>query len=188
MDDEPVLVGGSQIARMLYDFVNDEVLPGTNTTDEWFWAGAETISEAFLAKNRLLLQKRDDLQAKVDEWHRSHPHGYKEIANYKAFLLDIGYWLPDKEHEKISISTTNVDDEIARKAGPQLVVPLMNARFAQNAANGRWGSLYDALYGTNANELLNTIRNEESSRRLHATISQSSYSLEQYGLFHSNVL
>ena len=148
MDNERVLIGGLQVARVLYHFVNDEVLPDTKIDATWFWSGAETILEAFSAKNRLLLQKRDDLQAQIDEWHRSHPHGHKEMPIYKAFLLDIGYLLPNNERETIQISATNVDDDIARKAGPQLVVPLMNARFALNAANARWGSLYDALYGT----------------------------------------
>ena len=150
MENERIHIGGFQIARILYDFVNGEVLPGTNIDVDSFWLGAVTIIEEFSARNRRLLQKRDDLQAKIDAWHRAHPHGYKDIATYKAFLLDIGYLSFEKDNDKFHISTTNVDEEIARKAGPQLVVPLMNARFALNAANARWGSLYDALYGTDA--------------------------------------
>lgn len=150
MENERVRIGDLQIARVLYDFVNSEVLPGTNVDADSFWLGAVTIIEEFSAKNRRLLQRRDDLQAQIDEWHRAHPHGYEDIATYKAFLLDIGYLSSESENEKFQISTTNVDEEIARKAGPQLVVPLMNARFALNAANARWGSLYDALYGTDA--------------------------------------
>jgi len=145
---ERVQVGGLQVAKVLYDFVNDEAIPGTGVDALAFWAGASAIIHELGPKNRALLAKRDDLQARIDNWHQSHAAKPHDAAAYKAFLQEIGYLLP--EVEDFHATTENVDDEIARMAGPQLVVPIMNARFALNAANARWGSLYDALYGTDA--------------------------------------
>jgi len=145
---ERVQVGGLQVAKVLYDFVNDEAIPGTGVDALAFWAGASAIIHELGPKNRALLAKRDDLQARIDNWHQSHAAKPHDAAAYKAFLQEIGYLLP--EAEDFHATTENVDDEIARMAGPQLVVPIMNARFALNAANARWGSLYDALYGTDA--------------------------------------
>ena len=145
---ERVQVGGLQVAKVLYDFVNDEAIPGTGVDALAFWAGASAIIHELGPKNRALLAKRDDLQARIDNWHQSHAAKPHDAAAYKAFLQEIGYLLP--EVEDFHATTENVDDEIARMAGPQLVVPVMNARFALNAANARWGSLYDALYGTDA--------------------------------------
>ena len=150
MANERVTAVGLSISRVLFDFVNQEVIPGINMTPYGFWGGVEKILTEFSSANSALLQKRDDLQAKIDQWHRAHKGKHHDIAAYKSFLYDIGYLTPPSSADNFLITTTNVDDEIAIRAGPQLVVPLMNARFTLNAANARWGSLYDALYGTDA--------------------------------------
>lgn len=145
---ERVQVGGLQVAKVLFDFVNNEAIPGTGIDAGKFWAGVETVINDLAPKNKALLAKRDDIQAKVDGWHQARAGKPHDAAAYKAFLQEIGYLLP--EPADFQASPQNVDEEIARMAGPQLVVPVMNARFALNAANARWGSLYDALYGTDA--------------------------------------
>ena len=145
---EHVQVGGLQVAKVLFDFVNNEAIPGTGITADQFWAGADKVIHDLAPKNKALLAKRDDFQARIDTWHQTHAGQAHDPVAYKAFLQDIGYLLP--EAADFEASTQNVDDEIARMAGPQLVVPVMNARFALNASNARWGSLYDALYGTDA--------------------------------------
>jgi malate synthase len=139
---------GLQVDALLARFVDDEVLPGTGIEAGAFWSGLAGLLADFAPKNRTLLAKRDALQAKIDAWHiarRGQPHDH---AAYKAFLAEIGYLLP--EGPAFSIETTNVDPEVAKVPGPQLVVPVTNARYALNAANARWGSLYDCLYGTDA--------------------------------------
>ncbi|SDG54216.1 malate synthase [Pseudomonas benzenivorans] len=143
---ERVQVGGLQVAKALYDFVNNEAIPGTGIAADTFWGGAEAVINELAPKNRALLAKRDQIQAQIDAWHQARAGQAHDAAAYKAFLEEIGYLLP--QPEDFQASTANVDDEIARLAGPQLVVPVMNARFALNASNARWGSLYDALYGT----------------------------------------
>jgi len=145
---EHVQVGGLQVAKVLFDFVNNEAIPGTGLDAAGFWQGAEQLIHELAPKNKALLAKRDDLQAKIDAWHQSHAGQAHDAPAYKAFLEEIGYLLP--EVADFQATTQNVDEEIARMAGPQLVVPVMNARFALNASNARWGSLYDALYGTDA--------------------------------------
>ncbi len=140
--------GGLQVAQALYDFVNNEALPGTGVTSEQFWSGFDAIVHDLAPKNRQLLTKRDAIQEQIDAWHRERQGQAFDLEAYKAFLTEIDYLLP--EGEDFEASTANVDPEMATMAGPQLVVPVMNARFALNAANARWGSLYDALYGTDA--------------------------------------
>ncbi|MEH6650149.1 MAG: malate synthase G [Motiliproteus sp.] len=137
-------IGGLQIATVLYDLIAEKVAPGTGIDPAAFWSAFEQIIDDLAPKNRQLLAKRDQLQTQIDQWHRDNGAG--DFAAYKAFLQEIGYLVP--EQEEFQITTENVEPEIAAQAGPQLVVPIMNARFALNAANARWGSLYDALYGT----------------------------------------
>lgn len=134
--------GKLAIAKELYDFIENEALPGSGLDSETYWKNFEQVVVDLSPKNKALLAKRDDIQAKIDEWHRNNIF---ELQAYKAFLTEIGYLLP--EVEDFQISTENVDEEIAVLAGPQLVVPVRNARYCLNAANARWGSLYDALYG-----------------------------------------
>ncbi|MFI9402986.1 malate synthase G [Nocardia sp. NPDC052316] len=145
---ERIQVGGLQVASVLHEFIENQALPGTGVDSAAFWAGAEQVINDLAPRNRALLAERDEIQGKVDAWHAEHPGANYDKAAYKSFLSEIGYLRP--EPADFQIATQNVDTEIAATAGPQLVVPVMNARFAINAANARWGSLYDALYGTDA--------------------------------------
>jgi malate synthase len=138
--------GGLHVATVLNDFLTQRICPGTGLDSEALWAAFEQIVADLGPKVRVLLAKRDDFQVKIDEWHRSRVGQPHDAAAYKKFLADIGYLLP--EGPDFSATTADVDAEIATIAGPQLVVPVTNARYALNAANARWGSLYDALYGT----------------------------------------
>ena len=138
--------GGLQVAKAIDDLVVQRMLPGIGIDADAFWAGFEGIVEELAPKNRALLAKREALQRQIDDWHRQRRGQRHDAAAYKAFLTDIGYLAP--EGGSFEIATANVDPEIANIAGPQLVVPVMNARYALNAANARWGSLYDAFYGT----------------------------------------
>lgn len=136
------------IDKQLFDFIEKEVLPRVDVDSDSYWSGFEKVVKEFTPRNKALLAKRDELQQKIDQWHLDNPvkDGEIDYAKYKQFLTDIGYLLP--EGDDFSVSTENVDAEIASIPGPQLVVPVRNARYALNAANARWGSLYDALYGT----------------------------------------
>jgi malate synthase len=143
---ERVATGNLRVARVLYDFINNEALPGTGIDADSFWAGVDKVVTDLGPRNQELLARRDELQAQIDKWHRQRVIEPIDPEAYKQFLTDIGYLLP--EPPDFTITTANVDTEISQTAGPQLVVPILNARFALNAANARWGSLYDALYGT----------------------------------------
>lgn len=139
-------VGNLKVAPVLYQFINEEALPGSGLSTENFWSDFEALVTELTPVNKRLLEKRDQLQAQINAWHQENPDG--DFSEYKSFLTRIGY-LEDKT-EDFLIGTEGVDSEIAYQAGPQLVVPVNNARYAINAANARWGSLYDALYGTDA--------------------------------------
>ncbi|MDX3901528.1 MAG: malate synthase G [Sphingobium sp.] len=147
-DTQRVERAGLQVAAELAAFLEDQALPGTGVTTEAFWQGTADIFARFAPENAALLAVRDSLQAQIDAWHRDRAGQTIDMAAYGAFLRDIGYLVP--EPAPFAIGSRNVDDEVARLAGPQLVVPILNARFLLNAANARWGSLYDALYGTDA--------------------------------------
>ena len=146
MADKYITKGSLSVPTDLELFLKSEVLPGLDLSEEHFWISLEQIIAEFHPRNKELLEIRESMQEQIDAWHIAHPGLEKNLDVYKDFLKDIGYLL--EESEDFSISTQNVDPEISSIAGPQLVVPISNARFALNAANARWGSLYDALYGT----------------------------------------
>lgn len=135
-----------QVATVLQQFIDQEVLPGTGLDSSAFWKGFDTIAHDLAPKNAALLAERDRLQLELDKWHSAHPGPVTDIPAYRTFLTSIGYLVP--QPKDVTATTTNVDAELALQAGPQLVVPVLNGRYALNAANARWGSLYDALYGT----------------------------------------
>jgi len=137
-----------QVATELHRFINEQVLPGTGVAPEAFWKGFDAIVNDLAPRNAALLAERDRLQTELDTWHKAHPGPITDMAGYQQFLTQIGYLVEQPKDAKAT--TTNVDAELAIQAGPQLVVPILNARYALNAANARWGSLYDALYGTDA--------------------------------------
>jgi malate synthase len=146
MMTDRVSVGNLRVAKVLHDFINTEALPGTDIDPDSFWAGVDKVVTDLQPQNQDLLARRDQLQAQIDKWHRQHVIEPLDPEAYRQFLIEIGYLQP--EPADFTITTAGVDDEITTTAGPQLVVPVLNARFALNAANARWGSLYDALYGT----------------------------------------
>ena len=141
-----VQVGTLKVNQQLFDFINEQALPNTEVPRETYWEQFELVVNELAPKNKQLLKHRDALQQQIDSWHKEHPQF--EFESYKTFLTELGYIEP--KPEPFTVTTENIDDEIALQAGPQLVVPASNARYAINAANARWGSLYDALYGTNA--------------------------------------
>ena len=146
MSDKYIAKGSLSVSIKLDEFLTSEVLPDLNITSDHFWQSLEVIVQEFGPRNRELLGLRETIQQKIDDWHLSNKGQTHDFESYKSFLKEIGYLTEDKG--EFTIETQNVDPEIATIAGPQLVVPVMNARFALNAANARWGSLYDALYGT----------------------------------------
>ena len=141
-------VHGLQVATELYDFIQTQVLPGTGVSSDGFWQGFDAIVADLAPKNAALLAERDRLQTELDTWHKANPGPISNMVAYRQFLETIGYLVP--QPASVQATTANVDAELAVQAGPQLVVPILNARYALNAANARWGSLYDALYGTDA--------------------------------------
>ncbi|MDT2019102.1 MAG: malate synthase G, partial [Planktomarina sp.] len=141
-------VAGMSVAEELFDFIESRVLPGLSVTSDQFWTGLSKLTHELGPKNRALLAERETMQAKIDQWHINNRGEKHDPVKYRAFLTEIDYIVA--EPDEFEISTKNVDPEIASIPGPQLVVPIMNARYALNAANARWGSLYDAMYGTNA--------------------------------------
>ncbi|MBV7462590.1 MULTISPECIES: malate synthase G [unclassified Acidovorax] len=141
-------IHGLQVATSLYRFVEDKVLPGTGVDAAAFWKGFDAIVSDLAPRNIALLAERDRLQTELDTWHKANPGPIQNMVAYRSFLEKIGYLVP--QPVDVRATTANVDDELATQAGPQLVVPILNARYALNAANARWGSLYDALYGTDA--------------------------------------
>ncbi len=165
--DDRVQIGGLSVAGSLHRFLAEEALPASGVDPDAFWSGAEALIAELAPRTRELLARREELQTRIDAYHREHP-GVPDAEAYTAFLTDIGYLL--QEPEDFEVSTSGVDDEVARIAGPQLVVPLLNARFATNAVNARWGSLYDALYGSDVisregdlapGDSYNTVRGEQ---------------------------
>jgi len=143
-----VRIESVSVVKALHEFIEREAASGTSISAEAFWSGFAELLRECGARNRQLLQVRDELQSRIDQYHRECSGEPLDLSDYERFLRDIGYVLP--EGDDFAIRTANVDNEIAIIAGPQLVVPLSNARYALNAANARWGSLYDALYGTDA--------------------------------------
>src|SRR5690349_9784202 len=137
---------GLEVATELFRFIEEKVLPGTGVDSTRFWKGFDAIVKDLAPRNIALLAERDRLQKELDLWHKSNPGPIRDMAAYRGFLEQIGYLVPRPKDAKAT--TANVDAELALQAGPQLVVPILNARYALNAANARWGSLYDALYGT----------------------------------------
>lgn len=143
-----ISVGDLQVADSLLDLVKNDIAPGTGVDPDQFWASLASIIQDLGPANQAMMDKRDELQVALDNWHRSKQGQTIDAGEYEAFLREIGYLV--EEGEEFSVSVDRVDPEIATMAGPQLVVPVNNARYALNAANARWGSLYDALYGTDA--------------------------------------
>ncbi|NNL18379.1 MAG: malate synthase G, partial [Boseongicola sp.] len=141
---------GLQVDRLLADFIETEALPGSDVTADDFWSGLSTLAHDFGPRNRALLETRETIQTQIDDWHIRHRNQPHDHQAYTAFLNEIGYLVP--VGDDFEISTANTDPEIAAVPGPQLVVPITNARYALNAANARWGSLYDAFYGTDATD------------------------------------
>jgi malate synthase len=166
-----VSVDGLSIAEVLHNFIVNEALPGTGVNAAAFWQGLDRIAQRFAPLNRALLQRRDELQAKIDKWYGSRRGPASDAAAHRAFLEEIGYLVP--EGPPFQVDTANVDPEIAAVSGSQLVVPISNARYALNAANARWGSLYDALYGSDA-----IPRGRSHRRRLPPRTRQASHRLD----------
>jgi len=176
---ERVQVGGLSVAEVLHRFVNEEALPGSGIDPDAFWSGADAIIHDLTPRNRELLARRDEFQTLLDDYYREHPGAPTDLEAYEAWLREIGYLVD--EPGDFRVETSGVDREVAEIAGPQLVVPMLNARFALNAANARWGSLYDALYGTDVipdegdlakGSSYNTVRGAEVVKRGRALLDE----------------
>ena len=150
MQEKYIKINNLQVSEKLSNFVSDELLKNTNVSSENFWLGLEKTLDELAPKNKKLINFREELQKKIDDWHVKNKSKEFNLDEYKKFLLEIGYL--KNEGPDFKIETKNVDEEISSIAGPQLVVPVMNARYALNAANARWMSLYDSLYGTDVIE------------------------------------
>src|ERR1700687_3568243 len=148
MMGEMIERNGLRVAAVLRKFVDGEALPGTGVASAAFWNAFGQLVHDLAPKNRALLAERDRLQTELDQWHKTNPGPVRDLKSYRAFLEGIGYIVPASG--AVQATTRNVDTEISGQAGPQLVVPLSNQRYALHAANARWGSLYDALYGADA--------------------------------------
>ena len=159
MQDKYVNINSLKVSNKLAKFVNDELLQDINVSQKNFWEGFEKAINELAPKNKELLKIRDDFQKKINEWHISKKGKNINLDEYKKFLFKIGYI--KEEGQNFQIETNNIDEEIAVIAGPQLVVPIMNARYALNAANARWMSLYDSLYGTDAIESLKIVLHKD---------------------------
>src|SRR5215475_7688423 len=175
-----VRIGSLSVVKALHEFIAQEAAPGTSISAEAFWSGFAELLRECGTRNRQLLQVRDELQSRIDQYHRERSGEPLDLSDYERFLRGIGYIVP--EGNEFAIRTRNVDDEIAVIAAPQLVVPLSNARYALNAANARWGSLYDALYGTDAiaedkgaarSSAYNKIRGERVVARVRAILDET---------------
>lgn len=174
-----ILVNGLQVDESLLNLINNEILPVTNLNQESFWNNFENIINEFTPQNKELLNKRDDFQKKIDKWHKENQFNKDTFNDYKNYLKEINYLVDDVDD--FIIETKNVDEEIVLQAGPQLVVPVKNARFALNAANARWGSLYDALYGTDviSTESDLSITKEYNKKRGEAVVSYAKEHLDK---------
>ena len=146
MSEKYTKIGNLSVSKVLFNFINKEAIPGTDIDEKKFWKSFDDAIHKLLPKNNELLDTRHKLQMDIDRWHLNNKGKEFKIKEYEKFLKEIGYL--KEEGKDFKIDTKNIEDEIAKIAGPQLVVPVMNARYALNAANARWGSLYDALYGT----------------------------------------
>ena len=158
-----------KIDKTLFDFINNEVLPGTDINQDNFWKKFSKVVHEISPENKKLIEKRENIQKQIDEWHLANPKDKFDKSKYTEFLKSISYLID--EGGEFKITTSNVDDEIAKIAGPQLVVPVDNARYALNAANARWGSLYDSLYGTDVipGDRGNTFNKERADKVINYT-------------------
>ena len=156
---ERIQCGELQVAKELDTLLREEITPGIDIDPGSFWSSFESILNRFSDQNKILLNKREELQSQIDQWHIKRRDDPFKLGEYKDFLKEINYLV--EEGDDFEITTSNVDQEIKGIAGPQLVVPVMNARFSLNAANARWGSLYDALYGTDVYQKRMDLKEEE---------------------------
>ena len=178
MQEKYINVNNLRVSEKLLNFVNEELLKDTEVSPNSFWEGFDKAVHELAPKNKELLNIRDNLQKQIDEWHIKNKGNEINIDEYKKFLLEIGYL--KEEGPDFKIETNNIDEEIANIAGPQLVVPIMNARYALNAANARWMSLYDSLYGTDAIKPIDTSKKNYDASRGELVINYAKEFLDKY--------